>query len=135
MAAIEEDFLKFLSQKTNLPAFYQHLNSNPGDKFAWFIRNGDDELDTLDDEVGAEPDIVYFDVEVYASTAQEISNKAKLMRSGRGYRGNFNSGAYVDDVSITDQRDDYEPQASAETLPPFMAGFRVAVSGYQPSST
>lgn len=130
---LEQDLVKWLAELTALPVYYQHIDQQPAEKFVWFTRNGDDSTDCLD-ELGEEPDIVYFDVELYASSAIELQEKTKLLRSGRDYRGDLDTG-WVDDIAIADQRDDYQPQANAESLPPFMSAYRFTVTGYIPAES
>jgi hypothetical protein len=125
---LEQDLVTWLSEITALPAHYQHLDSKPARAFVWFIRNGDDDLDTLDGS--GEPDVVYFDLEIYDQTPVSVQSLAQVIRSYRDYRGELGDGA-VDDIAFEDQRDDYESQASADTLPPYTAAFRLIVSGYE----
>lgn len=125
---LENDLITWLASVTSQTVFYQHLNREPPDSFLWFIRNGDDGNDELDGS--GEPDTVYFDLEAYASTPAEIQALAKILRQQRDYRGALGSGT-VDDIDFQDQRDDYEPQANADTLPDYSATFRMVVTGYE----
>lgn len=124
---LEENLVTWLNSVTGLPVHYQHIDRQPAGAFCWFIRNGDEDLDTLDGS--GEPDVVYFDLEVYAQTAAAIQSQSKILRAQRDYGGALGDGT-VDDISIDDQRDDYEPQAAAESLPPYAAAFRLTISGY-----
>ena len=126
---IEEDLKTWLGTlQAGLRTFYQHLLSAPPRKFIWFRRAGDESLDTIDGT--GEPDIIYFDVEVYAETLTDLTTLCAALRTRRDYRGVFGS-ARVEDVQIQDQQDDYEPKASADSLPEFMSSFRLIVTGYE----
>lgn len=131
---LEQDILRWIEQKTGLSTHYQHLLKHPGLRFAWFIRNGEDDFECMDDDEGAEPDVVYFDLEIYDQSPTALQDVVTLLRSGRGFRGWLDSGATVEDISISDQRDDYEPQAKADSLPTYSAEFRLAVTGYVPEA-
>ena len=109
-------------------AFYQHIDTDPGAKFVWFRRNGDDRLDTIDGT--GEPDIIYFDVELYASTIGDCHALVAALRELHDLRGAFGAGT-VEDIQVTDQQDDYQPQATGDTLPSFSAAFRVTVTLYE----
>lgn len=128
---LEQDLLSWLGATTSLPTFYQHIDTKPPAAFIWVQRNGDNSLDCLD-ETG-EPDEVFFDIEIYCQTSIDLQTKNRLLRLQRDYRGAIGTG-WVDDIAIDDQRDDYEPQASADTLPPLLSAFRLTVSGYIPAS-
>ncbi len=110
-----------------VPAYYQHLAGDPGRRFIWFIRNGDERLDTIDGT--GEPDIIYCDVEVYASTIADCQQIIDALRTLQDHRGAFGAGT-IEDISVTDQQDGYEPQASGDSLPPFSAAFRVQFTLY-----
>lgn len=125
---LEQDLVDWLSETTGVAAHYQHLDSKPPQQFVWFIRNGDGDLETLDGT--GEPDIVYFDLEIYAETPAAVQAIALLIRAKRDYRGDIGDGR-VEDIAFEDQRDDYESQASAETLPAYAASFQLVVSGYE----
>lgn len=126
---IEKDMrLWLMTLETGLRAFYQHMDKAPGTKFVWFKRAGDDTLDTID--ASGEPDIIYFDVEIYASELDDQVALNAALRAKRDHRGAFGE-AWVEDVQVQDQQDDYEPQASGDSLPPFMASFRLTVTGYE----
>lgn len=132
--ALEQDLVAFLRTRLSLDGnqvFYQHLERKPSAPFAWFIRNGDDDADSLDDADGEEPFTVYFDLEIYADSPDVVQTKASIARKIDFY-GDVGSGR-VQSIEITDQKDDYELQAQADTLPPYSASFRIAVSGYEPS--
>lgn len=130
---IEDDFRTWLaSLAENFKAFYQHLAGNPGSEFAWFRRAGDDSAPSLDDS--GEPDIIYWDVELYSSSLERQVTLCRALRAYRDHRGALGSGV-VEDIQVTDQQDDYEPQASGNTLPPFMAAFRVITTGYEASDS
>lgn len=109
-------------------AFYQHLDADPGAKFYWFVRNGDERLDTIDGT--GEPEIIYCDVEAYASTIDDCQAMITALRGLQDFRGPFGDGT-VEDVSITDQQDTYQPQASGDSLPPYSAALRVQVTLYE----
>jgi hypothetical protein len=128
--SFETDAVAFLSAIVTPPvrAFYQHLGTDPGAKFIWFRRNGDERLDTIDGD-GA-PDIIYLDVEVYASSIADHTALVQALRDQQDLRGAFGAGT-VEDLQISDQQDDYEPQATGDTLPPFSAAFRVTVTLYE----
>ena len=126
---IEKDLRTWLgSILSGLRVFYLHLDKQPPDAFAWFIRAGDDRLDTID--ASGEPDIIYFDIELWTGSPAELTTLAAALRAQSDYRGVFGAG-WVDDIQILDQQDDYEPQASADTLPPYGTAFRLIVSGYE----
>ncbi len=60
--ALEQDLRTFLKSKLSFndnQVFYQHLDRKPTSPFIWFIRNGDDYADSLDDLDGDEPFTVY----------------------------------------------------------------------------
>lgn len=128
--SVETSTVTALSNLTNPPvrAFYQHLGDDPGAKFIWFRRNGDDRLDTIDGT--GEPEIIYLDVEVYASTIAECQALITALRGLHDLRGAYGAGV-VEDIQITDQQDDYQPQASGDSLPPFSAAFRMTVTLYE----
>ena len=132
MSSIEESMVAWLSTLTTPPirAFYQHLGTAPPAEFVWCRRAGDEGLDTIDGS--GEPDIIYWDVEVYASTLERQTELCRLLRAKRDYRGAFGTG-FVDDVQVQDQQDDYEPQASGQTLPPWSAAFRLITTLYEES--
>jgi hypothetical protein len=109
-------------------AFYQHIDDDPGEKFYWFIRNGDERLDTLDGT--GEPEIIYCDVELYTSTLDQLQDMINGLRDLQDWRGTFGTGT-IEDIDITDQQDGYEPQAAGDTLPPFSAAFRVKFTLYE----
>jgi hypothetical protein len=126
---LENDLVTWISSVlTDCEVFYQHLNRNPGSPFAWFIRSGDSTADSLNDD--GEPDQVFFDLEIYSNDLTELQTLAATIRDQRDYRGDIGNG-YVDDVSIADQVDGYELQASAESLPEYSTAFRVIVTGYE----
>ena len=108
-------------------AFYQHLDDDPGPKFYWFVRNGDERLDTIDGT--GEPEIIYCDVEAYASTIDDCQSMIEALRALHDLRGAFGAGT-VEDVAISDQQDTYQPQASGDSLPPYSAALRVQVTLY-----
>jgi len=123
----------WLTEVLSAPAYYQHVDEPPTeDEFVWLTRSGDEELDCLD-ETG-EPDIVYFDLEIYAQTRSDLEDKSLLLRAKRDFRGFIQTDIFVDDLEISDQRDDYEPQCIGENLPPFLAVFQLKVSGYEDQS-
>ena len=125
---IETDLRTWLAALDNAPpVHFAHLEGNPGDRFAWFIRSGDESLDTIDGD--GEPDIIYFDLELFDSNLETLVALAKALTARRDYRGVFGTG-YVEDVAIEDHRDDYESQSSADTLPTYMKAFRLTISGY-----
>lgn len=133
---LEQDLIEFLKSRLSFgenQVFYQHLERRPQSPFAWLVRNGDEFADAMDDDDGDEPFVVYFDLEIYSSFANEIQQKSGLARRIRNYGGAMGQGT-VQDLEISDQRDDYETQATAETLPAYGAYFRVAVRGYQAGS-
>lgn len=125
---LEQDLVAWFSENLSVPVHYQHLDRNPSSKFAWLVRSGDDNADSLDDS--GEPDIVFFDLEIYASSLTDFQDLAILVRALRDYRGTLGE-SYVDDIAITDQIDDYEYRANADSLPEYRAAFRITVSGYQ----
>jgi len=128
---LETSFIGFLQAELGLSSgsvFYQHLTQQPPATFVWFVRNGDERADSLDDD-GEEPFVVFFDVEIYAGTPAAIQQKSQQLRSISDHRGAF-GGGFVQDVSVQDQRDDYENQANAESLPAYSAAFRVSITGY-----
>ncbi len=126
---IETNFVAYLKTlQAGLRVFYLHLESKPPDKFIFFVRAGDERLDTIDDD--GEPDIIYFDVEVWASTLDDLVTLDTLLRATSDYRGAFGTGR-VEDIRVEDQRDDYEPLANADTLPEFSSAFRVTITGYE----
>lgn len=126
---IETDLRTWLqSLEAELQVFYLHLQAQPPTKFMWFIRAGDDRLDTID--ASGEPDIIYFDVELWAASPAELTTLAAALRAQSDYRGDLGDG-WVDDIQVLDQQDDYEPQATADTLPPYGTAFRLIVSGYE----
>lgn len=128
---IEKDLRTWLAtMQANLRVFYLHLDKQPPSKFVWFIRAGDDRVDELAADSGAAPDIIYFDVEVWASSLDDLTALCAALRAKTDYRGAFGDGL-VDDCQVIDQRDDYEPQASADTLPEFGSAFRLIVTGYE----
>lgn len=130
--ALEQDLRTFLKSKLSFndnQVFYQHLDRKPTSPFIWFIRNGDDSADSLDDLDGDEPFTVYFDVELYGDSATALQSLATTVRRQSNYTGSMGSG-YVQDIEVSDQKDDYELQAQAETLPEYSASFRIAISGY-----
>lgn len=132
--SIESDLLAHIADHLNIPVHYQHLSRRPTGEFAWFIRNGEDYHDDLDPD-SSEPDVVYCDLELYADSADRLVDLATLTRSMRDYRGSFGDGpAFIDDIGIEDQRDDYEQQAPADSLPPFSTSFRVVLTGYETSA-
>ncbi len=111
-----------------IPAFYQHLQDDPPDTYAYFRRAGDDSLDTIDGS--GEPDIIYWDVELYSQSVSDHVALCKAIRAFRDYRGALGDG-YVEDIQVTDQQDDYEPSANADSLPPYLGAFRVITTGYE----
>ena len=128
---IENDLRTWLSELLGVHIHYQHLDRRPGNEFCWFIRSGDQILDTMDETGDA--DVVFFDVEIYAVTATRVQTLAQLLRSSSGFRGQLASGAgRVEDIAVEDQQDDYTPQASADSLPDYAAQFRLQVSIYEP---
>ena len=127
---LENDLIEWLTDTLGIAAHYQHLDRKPAAEFAWLIRNGDERLDCLDDGP-QEPEIVYFDLEIYAQTPARIQQLAQAMREQNDYGGPIGSGGgTVADIEIADQRDDYTPQAAAETLPPFAVAYRMTASNY-----
>ncbi len=133
--ALEDDLKQWIAGVTAVPCYYLHENSPVGASYVWFIRAGDESEDELDAVEGEEPDRVFFDVEIYAPTSSACSAIARLLRSKRDYRGQLSPAAgHVDDVGIEDTQDDYEPQAEAEDLPPFMSALGLTVSGFTPGT-
>lgn len=128
MLKLEQDLIAWLAAATGVPVHFQHLDRKPADVFVWFIRNGDESADTIDQT--GDPDVVYFDLEAYASSLTEAGRIADVIRGLRDYRGAVGTG-WVDDVDFQDQRDDYEPQANAESLPDYAVSFRMVVTGYE----
>ncbi len=116
--------------QAELRVFYHHLADNPPDKFIWFLRAGDERLDTLTIDGTEEPDIIYFDVECWADTLADLTTLCAALRATNDFRGAFGT-ATIQDAQIQDQRDDYEPQATAETLPAFCSAFRLVITGYE----
>jgi hypothetical protein len=126
--SIEKDLREWLGQiATGMRVHYAHLQEHPGDRFAWFVRAGDEYLDIIDDS--SEPDIIYFDLELHDHDLGRLVETAKALTALRDHRGAFGDG-YVDDVAIDDHRDDYESQSNLDTLPGYLKAFRVIVSGY-----
>ena len=127
---LENDLVAWLNSVLGCDVHYQHLDRKPATTFAWFIRSGDDSADSLDDD--GEPDQVFFDLELYSSSLTGLQSLSSLMRSQRDYRGDIGTG-YVDDIAITDQVDDYQLRANADTLPEYSTSFRLTVTGYIPN--
>jgi hypothetical protein len=127
---MDEHLVTWLADILGLPVYYQHVDEPDDLAFAWVTRSGDDELDCLD-EVGGEPDIVFFDLELYVQSTADLRTKTKLLKAQRDFRGDLAEGHFVDDVRIEDQRDDYEPDCVSENLPPYLAAFQITVSGYE----
>lgn len=133
--ALEDDLKQWIAETTGKACYYQHANSPEESEYVWFIRAGDDSEDELDATPGEEPDRVFFDVEIYAATSAACSAIAKTLRAKRDYRGLLEpSDGYADDIGIEDTQDDYEPQAEAQDLPPFMSALRLTLSGYTPGT-
>lgn len=127
---LEADLVQWLgSVLPGTDVFYQHIDRKTPDEFAWVIRSGDDSEDELDG--GGEPDRVFFDLEIYARDLTTMQALSQAIRDERDYRGTFGDG-YVDDVEITDQIDDYQTRANADSLPEFSTTFRMVVTGYAP---
>jgi len=126
---IETDIITWAKTlKTGLRAYYMHLVGIPPAEFIFLQRSGEDRLDCLDED--GEPDIVYFDCEIWSQTPTALTDLTRSLRATHGHRGTFGA-AYVEDIAVLDQRDDYEPQATGETLPPFASSFRLIITGYQ----
>lgn len=125
---IEADLRSWLGSLNDAaPVHFAHAKEAPGERFAWFVRSGDESLDTIDGE--GEPDIIYFDLELFDEDLARLVALAKDLSVRRDYRGEFGDG-YVEDVAIEDHRDDYESQTNLDTLPTYMKAFRLTISGY-----
>jgi hypothetical protein len=126
---LEADLVAWLSDNLEAEVFYQHINHQPTSPFVWFSRSGDETFDTLDGD--GEPDVVYFNLEIYSDDLGELQSLSSELRSHRDYRGSIGTG-YVDDIGISDQIDDYQFKATADSLPEFSTSFRLIVTGYAP---
>lgn len=129
---MEEHLITWLNSILGLEIYYQHTEDPTESEFVWVTRSGDEELDTLDQS--GEPDIVYFDLELYCETTTSLQAKTALLRAQRDFRGQLDTNQFVDDIQIQDQRDDYEPDCYAENLPVYLAAFQLVVSGYEDQS-
>lgn len=130
MSTFEKSSVAFLSAITT-PAtrtFYQHLAADPGAQFIWFVRNGDEELGTIDGDGG--PDIIYLDVECYASDLGALTTMVDALRAKHDHRGAYGTGT-VEDVAVSDQQDSYVPQATGDTLPPYSTALRLRITLYE----
>lgn len=127
--SIAEDLVAFLSDVEGLaPVHYQHAKQSTEKRFIWFLVAGSDlQGGTLDR--GEPPDTIYFDLEIYASDLDDYAAQIEALSSLQDYEGDFGSGS-IQDLRIEDQRDDYEPLASGESVPPFNANFRLTIIGY-----
>jgi hypothetical protein len=125
---LETDLRTWLGTLANAPPIhFAHLDKSPGARFGWFVRSGDESLDTIDGE--GEADIIYFDLELHSDDLAALVALASALSARRDYRGALGEG-YVEDVAVDDHRDDYESQTSLDTLPQFMKAFRLTISGY-----
>ncbi len=111
----------------NFAVFHQHLPASPPPEFAWFIMSDAESEETFDDD--DEPDRFYFDLELYGQTLDRLDVLEVMLKPLRNASGMIGD-AHVQLIELTGQREDYTPQANAESLPPFYQIWRIVIHGF-----
>lgn len=99
--------------------------------FAIFFRRGTENEDLLDDDVGALPFHVYFDIECASNDLDESQDLADALRAVlHNYDGPLGGGS-VQAIFVEDHDDDYQPRLEAEDGAVHVSSLQVEIHGYQ----
>lgn len=106
---------------------YGHTPQGFNRPFLWYQRRGTEDDELLDDEAGAMPLRVFFDLECVSLVVSEMDALAAAVRQRlANHRGSF-GGMTVLGIFVRDQDDDYVPRNVSGDVGLHLAAFDVEI--------